>query len=1377
MTIRVFLSSPSDVEPERDAVTRVVDRINLGQPSDSRFELIRWEDEFYTADSTFQDQITKPSDCDLVLCIFWKRLGSDLPEKYRRADGTLPTGSEFEFEMALNHSATAPDRLPDVLVYRKTADVFFSEEDLDVEQQQRERFLSFWQRWFRNEKGHFVAGFHSFEDSEAFEAQVESHLRRWLAQRMGQVSWTRGSPFRGLRAFDIGDAEIFFGRRRETDRARARVLANTLSGKPFLLIHGASGSGKSSLARAGVLPQLRVAGGIGGLPLLDRYALISPAQIRATGNWAQGLASSLFAQEALAAELMQGDFSDPEALASLFKQGGSVAVAPIARALQRTVDEGGPTTARGLILLIDQFEELFDWPRPEADAFLTWIEAAMTAGVHVLATMRSEYLHRVGDHEALARLTAVHAVQGPDAAIPLLDIEAPGAADLRDIILGPARAAGLTYEAASGTHPDLSTRIERDAVRDALPALQLLLSELYERREGGMMTHAAYDELGGVTGVMAHRGDAVLDEVDVATRAAFPDLARSFVQIGHRDLPARARRVPHDRFGDGPDGELAERLRDAGLITSDADGMRLAHESLIQGWQRLAEFIAEERHFFEIRDRLSRLCDNYTRRKTTSPDEAKDALLQGRNLIEGQELLAAWGADSLREQSPELPNMIAASQRQETHRQRRRVFGFGSVAAGAVAALVVFAWLQVERGRAQLEARLQASMAEAAQFALQTGNWSRALEAAAEALALRETAQTRSMAWNAASEHSSPHLVGYQQGSVQAVGYDPSGIFAQLREDGELLVGETPLSLPPLGGPGQSYRRVMPFADHVLVVTSEGWVGRLQRDGGEIGWLVQDPRFPALHHQIGLFSDGSRFSVAVVDSSPQNGVLLICASTELCENHALPPAVAAASFSPDGQKLAFVTADEFVILDLTGPEPLEQSRRDHGVLPRSLAWLDGQTLAIGTGDNALMIESVSDDTAPLRIDSALPPMVMAPSPDGQFLGYSCAVDALCLLDLTVVAPLRPKLLYRLPSAVRDLTWSPEGELLSLHHDGSLLRWSPQPNLSVISQRSVSRTDLTTLSVGSDGQVAVGDRAGGVYLLHSDRSDLQVLRMPTRDDTPDRDVVHLAWNGEGKLAAATRDRRLLRVDTTNGTTEQVEIAPVPERLSWIDQGKAIAVSSARDILVWPDQSSPHAITIQLGDQTQTIGAVLDLPMSDKRLGFSLNSGALLAHAPDDTIAPLVPMTESADRLSALSLDLSPDQRWLAASRADAEVRLFDLTRAVGPVTLSLLTPDSKVVRFSPNGDRVAVLGSDGVLSVWKFETATGTAELYLRIEPVPEALRLPQSPNRAAQWIDWLSDDRIVVATSAGDILTLDIAWSRIAEYVASKAALEQAVRP
>src|SRR5437660_1295018 len=91
---RIFLSSPSDVSVERDRAELVVKRLNAERIDHTQLELVRWELEYYAADTTFQDQIPKPSECQIVVCIFWKRIGSELPEKFVRQDGTIPTGTE-----------------------------------------------------------------------------------------------------------------------------------------------------------------------------------------------------------------------------------------------------------------------------------------------------------------------------------------------------------------------------------------------------------------------------------------------------------------------------------------------------------------------------------------------------------------------------------------------------------------------------------------------------------------------------------------------------------------------------------------------------------------------------------------------------------------------------------------------------------------------------------------------------------------------------------------------------------------------------------------------------------------------------------------------------------------------------------------------------------------------------------------------------------------------------------------------------------------------------------------------------------------------------------------------------------------------------------
>src|SRR5919199_499254 len=133
---RLFLSSPNDVRVERDRAELVIRRLNAERINHPQFDIVRWEHEYYRAESDFQSQIPRPSECHIVICVFWKRLGSELPASYARPDGTIPTGTEYEFESALHAASDRPEKLPDVLVYRKMAEVTFSAEKLELERAQ-----------------------------------------------------------------------------------------------------------------------------------------------------------------------------------------------------------------------------------------------------------------------------------------------------------------------------------------------------------------------------------------------------------------------------------------------------------------------------------------------------------------------------------------------------------------------------------------------------------------------------------------------------------------------------------------------------------------------------------------------------------------------------------------------------------------------------------------------------------------------------------------------------------------------------------------------------------------------------------------------------------------------------------------------------------------------------------------------------------------------------------------------------------------------------------------------------------------------------------------------------------------------------------------
>lgn len=234
-TIKVFISSPSDVRPERLIAEKVVRRLDREFAYHFRVEPVLWEREPLTATAHFQDNIVPPSETDIVVVMLWSRLGRPLPEeKYRGAvSRRAVTGTEWEFEDAL--ASYREHQLPDLLLYRSRKPVVASlEDDAALEEQRRQKRLveTFMAEWFQDAEGKsFTAASWEFLDATQFEEMLETHLRELLERRLeglaslpaGEqaptIRWHKGSPFRGLEAFDLEHAPVFFG------RARARAGA------------------------------------------------------------------------------------------------------------------------------------------------------------------------------------------------------------------------------------------------------------------------------------------------------------------------------------------------------------------------------------------------------------------------------------------------------------------------------------------------------------------------------------------------------------------------------------------------------------------------------------------------------------------------------------------------------------------------------------------------------------------------------------------------------------------------------------------------------------------------------------------------------------------------------------------------------------------------------------------------------------------------------------------------------------------------------------------------------------------------------------------------------------------------------------------------
>jgi eukaryotic-like serine/threonine-protein kinase len=379
--IRVFVSSPIDAGFERSRLVRVIERLNGEFEGVASLTAIRSESEFYKAHETFQAQIPEAAQCDIVVAIFRTRLGSELPADFRRMDNGEPYPSGTAYEVLSAIDAAKRCGVPDVYVFRSQQRPSVQLDDPGGAEikAQWERLKSFFERWFRTPEGQFKAAFQTFASTDDFEVQIETLLRKWLENKLPHgrsVQWPvafKGSPFRGLDTFGAKHAPVFFGRSRDIAKGVDRLKDAAEKGCAFLLVDGASGAGKSSLARAGLVPRLTAAG---VMPSIDtwRVAVMRPGEV-ASDPFA-GLARALFVRAEdlpddeqgrppALPEIGSGNFKTPHDLATLLAYAEATALKPILdtlaeieRALKK--EEGYDRSVKAaLLLIVDQLDELF----------------------------------------------------------------------------------------------------------------------------------------------------------------------------------------------------------------------------------------------------------------------------------------------------------------------------------------------------------------------------------------------------------------------------------------------------------------------------------------------------------------------------------------------------------------------------------------------------------------------------------------------------------------------------------------------------------------------------------------------------------------------------------------------------------------------------------------------------------------------------------------------------------------------------------------------------------------------------------------------------------------------------------------------------------
>lgn len=402
-----------------------------------------------------------------------------------------------------------------------------------------------------------------------------------------------GNPYRGLEHFEYCHRSVFFGRDGEVRELAAQLLRREAAGTPGALVEGASGSGKSSFLRAGILPAL--VNPRSQSAQLERALADRPVREAASGAiWHPGTSSAGADEPAVARSIHHVWKSLPE-----LTDDGLAVTATFAELL--LLWRARWPKERRFVWIVDQLEELFNLRLGDTviESFGRFLLALQGEGAWSLAAIRADAMPQLKRYASLRR------VFGSNEGQYYLATLGPTALD--DVICRPANAAGLIFGVSSGGKR-LDQTLREDAYRDhenALPLLQLTLHELYRRRSGRELTCAVYEELGGLSGAVATIASAALKEVSQGMPSA-SRVFRGLVTVDQSGTAMRRYALRSEIAEDPAQEQLLDALVDARLCVSDQrEGqsvVALAHEAVLRTWPELVEWLHEESRLLQLRE-------------------------------------------------------------------------------------------------------------------------------------------------------------------------------------------------------------------------------------------------------------------------------------------------------------------------------------------------------------------------------------------------------------------------------------------------------------------------------------------------------------------------------------------------------------------------------------------------------------------------------------------------------------------------------------------------------------------------------------------------------------------------------------------------------
>jgi len=1257
--LKIFISSPGDVNAERVITGQVIHRLAEEFENILELEPIFWEHEPMRMTDTFQTQIIPTSQTDIFICILWSRIGTRLPAKLTRPDGSrYESGTEYEFEDAWK--GYVKTQKPDMLIYRKMAKPPFllNPDAPDYAQRlaQKEKLDAFFRKWFQDEEGSFTSAFNPFEGLDDFEERVESHLRKVLEsylsadqlQRKGRShTWRRGSPFRGLEVFEAEHAAVFFGRTRAISDIIAALRAQAQQGQGFVMVLGASGSGKSSLVRAGVLPLLTQEGVIEGVGLW-RCVILRPSDM--SDNLVQCVAWRLLSEQAI--PLLQDD--DAQVLENLLRcENHNQIHAFIAVRLALLASHAGfaPEQVR-LVVVVDQMEEIFTQREftPQARQLFVGIlvRLARFSQVWVITTFRSDFYHRCAE---LPELVSMMSGRGQYLLTP------PSPSSIGQMIRMPAKAAGLRFEQHPQTEIGLDEVLLDATVKnpESLALLEFTLEALYQQRNAhGMLSYQAYQEMGGLEGALARRAEEVFQRTSTAAQAAFPLLMRALVTTGqHQRAPLTSRRALYNPLAaNAACNELMQAmLHDRLLVAGSQSGqatVSVAHEALLHHWPRLQDWVAQDRHHLQVRSRIAAAAEHWEIER-----HAQDLLLpEGKPLIDALDLLTDWeGMLETQEQA-----FIQASLEADQARRKSRELGAlrklrqSYIVMGGLGFLAFVALLgagfgiwqaeeaKIERDKARYQ---EASLyAEQAQTYYQEGNSIEAMQRALKALQHTKSQNkhqqyipaAEAALYNALLIQHQAHILYGHQDAVLSADFSPDGRFvvtgsndhtARLwdRSQGQLqavLQGHTNLVWKVLYSPNGRY-----IASASADNTARLWNG----ENGTLQHILSGHQ--SLVSDLDFSPDSQSLLTVSADHSAR--IWDTASGTERHILHGHTQNLTSGSFSPDGQYLVTTSNDHSARLwDAQTGQPLAVLSGHKGMVGHAMFSPDGRTLVTTSRDRTARLWEVPSGKSLHQLQGHVSGVSHAAfSPDGHWV-ITTSHDRVAIVWNVHTGKEKLWLMDR-QAEVSYAEFSPDNRFIvsaSTDHSALLRPWDEMPQND---QLHDSAWPWEMTSKYNHNSIFLHGHTGVVYVAHFSPDSQQVV-------TTSADHTARLWNVS---LPHTGQRLTVHTQTVN----EVVFSPDGNRLASVgaDQIGVLYDLAKGQVMAKLEGHQGAVISVRFtpdGEKIFTAGEDGDIRV------WNGHSGALEAvwHGHSNIIN---------------ALDVSPDGQWLASGGDDKTVRLWNI----------------------------------------------------------------------------------------------------------------------